>query len=186
MPTISDVISIFEYLGIGPEAAFGYILLGLVIFLAIRFSLGSALKGIDQRCFKIEGYLSSFTSAVVTGGDPALLGIFTTNSPVFLNDIGKRMIEQSPFAALVSDDSNQLFKLLDSRDLKTKFDVEASALSVILESFDEEWMKEMKIYIYNNPVVKIDNLEIPKAKFIQACSIYLRDKYLEKHPKIKE
>ena len=108
---------------------------------------------------------------------------FSTNSPINLTSEGKKFIEEIGWKKIIEDKQNQklIFELLNKLHLKTKADVERYCIVILDELYssrDINPFTEIKQYLY-------DHADIDRQSTITACALYLRNKYLDAHPKIK-
>ena len=69
--------------------------------------------------------------------------------------------------------------MIDLDKPKVKYDVEYSAIKTVFALLDEDYFRPVKVYFYNNPK---ENMR----SFAKLTSIYVRDRYLEKHRKITQ
>lgn len=110
--------------------------------------------------------------------------LFSVNSPLSLTSEGMLFVDALGWGKVVSDAEYRktLFSALDKIGLKTKYDVEKYCTVILSEyagSAKESPYTPVKKYLYEH--ANIDDTEA-----LMACSIFLRDKYLEAHPEIKD
>ncbi|MBM3405602.1 MAG: hypothetical protein FJY10_12035 [Bacteroidetes bacterium] len=108
----------------------------------------------------------------------------TSNSPASLTDKGKLLLEKSSGKKLIDDNIDFFISELYKTNPLTALDVENNAFEVIFKNTDKEIFKEVKDYIFNNPVFEGNQLNL--STIVKILSIYLRDKYFEKYPEILE
>lgn len=187
---VTEIISFLAIFGITAETAPRYVLFAVLGCLALYFSFSrpikKSLEKVGTRCSKMEEYLSMMSSVVISKGDVESLEMFTSKSPLFLNDIGVRVLKESPFITIFDANKDKFFATIDESKPSNKYDVEQRSLWAIISNMDESWMSPMKTYFYNHPIIRIDAGQIDQPKFMKAASLYIRDKYLEAHPDIKE
>lgn len=109
----------------------------------------------------------------------------TANSPLVLNEKGKNLAIKSGIQKIIKDKSNELIALLENCNPTTAYDVEQYSVKVISDyiSNKPELEKQIKDFIYNNPVVDNETIQFEDLYFVG--SIELRDIYLNKHKEIK-
>ena len=113
--------------------------------------------------------------------DPAF---FSAKSPVELSDLAREVLEKSSAKSFVDNDIDFLTLKIDERNPKSSLDIQQLAISVIFELVDTEAFSKIKDFIYQNPKYKGENIGL--LTMINIIALYLRDKYFEKHPGLKE
>jgi len=108
--------------------------------------------------------------------DPAEL---QTYSPVSLTEGGRDFIKKIGFDNVFEENKDDFLNFIDSEKPKLKYDVEASAIKSIAVLYDKGYMSFLKVFFYNNPKRNLDNTS-------PTLGVYVRDKYLEKHPEITQ
>lgn len=113
-------------------------------------------------------------------------------SPLKLTSFGVLLLKESGGQECI--DNNEDFFLAEIQKLQPKvaLDVETYSLSVLNDNLKDEKFNQIKNYIFNSPSPKefVDsegakiNLEIKIESILMVMSIYLRDKYLDKHAEI--
>jgi hypothetical protein len=135
---------------------------------------------------KLDLLLEKFNSLITVLSENSAIKnpeLFSTNSPVHLTEKGVDFIKSMEWDKILEDgeQKGKLFASLDKLHLKTKADVEKYCLVMLTEMYgarDENPFTKVKEYLY-------ENASINRQNAIFACSIYLRDKYLEEHQNIK-
>ncbi len=110
--------------------------------------------------------------------------LFSVNSPLGLTEDGKIFVSRLGWDNVISNDKYRetLFSALDKIGLSTKYDVEKYCTVILSEysgSAKESPYTPIKKYLY-------EHADIDDTEALMACSIFLRDKYLEAHPEIKD
>lgn len=100
-------------------------------------------------------------------------------SPAVLNENGWNTIKKLNFEGIFAENKRKFFDEITKTEPKLKYDVEKSAIMSIYILSENDFMKPLKIYMYNNPFEKMTDLA-------SIMGIYIRDKYLAEHPEIKE
>jgi len=187
---VNEIVSVLAIFGITAETAPRYVLFAVVGCLGLYFSFSKpiqkSLEKVGGRCSKMEEYLSVLSSVLISRGNVETLEVFTSKSPLFLNEIGLRILKDSPFIKIFDENKSKIFATIDEVKPTNKYDVEQRSLWAIISNMDEAWMAPMKIYFYNHPIIRIDTGQIDQPKFMKAASLYVRDEYLKFHPEIKE
>lgn len=100
-------------------------------------------------------------------------------SPLHLTKEGKKLITHIGFDKVFEEHHEDFCGYIDGEEPKLKYDVELAAIKSISALSDKEYMQFLKIYFYNNPTRNMQNVA-------PTLGVYIRDKYLEKHPEITE
>ena len=135
----------------------------------------------------VQNQLSSlmvFLKAKHTDFDSKL---FVANSPLILTSIGTEILTAIKGKQFIEENYSELEILIDSMAPKTALDVQDSCAMGILQLSRESIFKRIKDYIYHYPEYKINegkSIYLDMDIISKLMGIYLRDKYLEKHPEL--
>lgn len=105
--------------------------------------------------------------------------ILSSNSPKQLNEKGEKLLEESGIKDIIEDHIDNFIEGLEKERLKTAHDIELRSFYLLKESENTDIAIPLKKYLYDNPHGDINTI-------LLAGSIYLRNKYLEKHPELLE
>lgn len=100
-------------------------------------------------------------------------------SPLKLTDKGEKLIKEIGFDNVFEKHKDDFCRFIESENPKLKYDVEKAAIKAVSALYNKEYMGFLKVYFYNNPSRNLKNVS-------PTLGVYLRDKYLEKHPEITE
>lgn len=100
-------------------------------------------------------------------------------SPITLTDAGKKFIEDIGFGNIFEKNKDEFLSFVDNENPRLKYDVELSAIKSIHVLYDKPYMEFLKVFFYNNPDRNLENTA-------PTLGVYVRDKYLEKHPEITQ
>ena len=100
-------------------------------------------------------------------------------SPLKLTTKGNELIKKLGFDNVFEKHKDDFCKLIDEESPKLKYDVEKAAIRSISTLYNQDYMGFLKVFFYNNPDRNLKNVA-------PTLGIYIRDKYLEKHPEITE
>lgn len=140
--------------------------------LQILEDLNNTSKKIKMNVKVIGDHLTKFD----TQFDPSELQAF---SPLQLTLAGKKLVQAIGFDKIFKANQKDFCNFIDSEEPTLKYDVEIAAIKSIIALSDKEYMNPLKIFFYNNPKRKMQNVA-------PTLGIYVRDKYLEKHQEISE
>lgn len=101
------------------------------------------------------------------------------NSPLQLTEKGKNLLKESHLSEIIDDNLDKFLENIAEKSPQTGYDVETSAFLAIFSFFNDPIMNPFKHYLYEHPKVNQDDI-------LKLGSIYLREKYLEKHPEITQ
>lgn len=112
-------------------------------------------------------------------------------SPYQLTEVGKIMLLESEAKSCVDTNLDLLLQLIEKTKPKTAYDVERNSLRVLSSLIDESIFNEIKNFIYNSPAsIDVETSEgkkkvaIDMQRILMIMSIYLRDKYFERHKEL--
>ena len=100
-------------------------------------------------------------------------------SPLTLTKEGQKLIQTLGFDKVFEKNSKDFCEYIDSEQPKLKYDVEKAAINAVSALSDQDYMAFLKVFFYNNPDRSLNNVA-------PTLGIYIRDKYLKKHPEITE
>jgi hypothetical protein len=100
-------------------------------------------------------------------------------SPLKLTKKGEELIVALGFDNVFEKHKDDFCRFIDEQEPKLKYDVENAAIKSIALLQSKDYMDFLKVYFYNNPDRNINNVA-------PTLGVYVRDKYLEKHPEITE
>lgn len=100
-------------------------------------------------------------------------------SPLNLTPKGEKLIKSLGFDKIFNEHQDDFCNLIHEERPKLKYDVEKAAIKSISTLYDKDYMNFLKVYFYNNPGRNLKNVA-------PTFGIYVRDKYLQKHPEITE
>jgi hypothetical protein len=89
----------------------------------------------------------------------------------------------------IDENLNFFTSEIEKQTPKTAYDVEERSLNVLLENTGREIFNRIKNYVYFNPEEMEFAGQKSKINFyvvLRVMSVYLRDKYFEKHPELIE
>ncbi len=136
-----------------------------------------------NRLKAVENFMLKLYTIVLTGGDVSKIpvaGLLEENSPLNLTPLGKQKLEEIGFVDDVNNNIESLIKQIDQSNPKSALDVEVICIGLIRYSVLDSTstiFKKSEDFIYNNP-------EFNNPSYFKATGVYLRDKYLEKHPEL--
>ena len=144
-------------------------------------NMTQSIDKMDKNITKNTHILRAVTTFLYTSSD-ATTGLFESNSPITLTDIGKEVLNVSGGKEYVDNNIDGLIQKMEEENLKTALDVQNYSSSLLFQKIDDDNFKKIKNFIYNNPNYK--KVNISSTVIIKTMSIYLRDKYLDRHPNL--
>jgi hypothetical protein len=103
----------------------------------------------------------------------------TAESPRKLNKKGTLLLENSNMRDIVDSNIDSLTEQLEHEKLDNLLDLEQRCLCVLRRMKNPPGMARLKNYVWTNPELNIYYL-------LFVGSLYLRDRYLERHPEVLE
>jgi hypothetical protein len=107
--------------------------------------------------------------------------------PYSLTDAGKKFLEISGGKSCIDLNLDFFISELEKTNPQTAYDAEVNSRRVLILNAENPAFKGIKDYVFLTPdTIKIDNegVDVSLITVITAMSIYLRDKYFEKYPKL--
>ena len=121
--------------------------------------------------------------------------LISKSSPYVITQIGFRILDESGGRKIIDDNLDFFIAELEKLNPDTPYDVEDRSVSILFKNVGSEMFKPLKNYIYYSP----DKLEVPDPEtngnrevllslpgVLNVMGIYLRDKYMNKHPEIEQ
>ena len=144
------------------------------------------LKDIKESVRKIEEYIIK--------NDPNSVDVLLRKcSPYKITNLGEIVLLNSGARECIDLNADYFIGLIEGMNPLVALDVEQYALSVLNDNLKHDYFNTIKNYIYTIPdPVKITDditgestdVSIKLENILLIMSIYLRDKYFEKHPEI--
>lgn len=78
---------------------------------------------------------------------------------------------------------------MESQAFKSGLDVQNYASIISIKNFNSDEFIKIRDYIYQHPVYKVSDgseLQVTSQIISQIIGIYIRDKYFDKHPELKD
>lgn len=150
--------------------------------------IDDAISGLQKDVTDIKNDLSD-VQLFITSKYPTALGTFVTkNSPLALNEFGKRLYEECGGKSFLEANQVLLLKRIEEKTPKTALDVEMYAKEVLFSLTNNDIFNTIKVWVYNSPAWKIGDKDytITLGDVCFVLSIPLRDKYLQLHPEIAQ
>ncbi len=101
-----------------------------------------------------------------------------------LTDTAKEILEESKGKDFIESNLQRLCDKVNNHEITSPLDIQNSSASIIINESDSEEFKPIKDYIVNDIKYSDEILNFNTVIFIMA--IYLRDKYFELNPRLKE
>lgn len=114
-------------------------------------------------------------------------------SPFQITPVGRIILDNSGAKKTIDNNIDKLISLLESTEPKTPYDVENNASTVLLQNMGDDMFIDIKNFLYfspdkievSNPVTnEMVEITLSIHAIIKVMSIYLRDKYFQKHPEM--
>lgn len=165
----------------------GYVVWKIAQFYFVRFGdlekRSGDIKNIDKRLARINFTVDRIARYIITKDflDPAY---FSSKSPITLNKLAKDVLKKSGGQSFVDSHLDVLTSGIEGGNPKSPFDVQQIAVSVVFNLMDSGDFSKIKDFIYQNP--RYQSKQVNLSTMINIISLYLRDKYFEKHPEFKK
>jgi len=152
----------------------------LVLVFLVIWLINRRMKPIEDLARRIESFIIRLCGVIQTGGDLTKMKLYNAESPLKILPKGMEIIQEMGFKKAIDDNLNFLIKFIDGLKPKTALDVEElsiGTISYLMKDATQTIFKEVENFIYIKP-------EYKNAEYFKVAGLYLRDKYLEKNPKL--
>jgi hypothetical protein len=140
-------------------------------------SIKPLLNSIDCNVRILHNFLRSKHA-----NDPMLDAIITSKSPLALTELGMELLEESMAKNNIERYLSNYIADIELLNPKTGLDVDAIGQDLFWKKSETEEFNSIKNFVYHHPKYKDISLDL--ATIIFVMSIYLRQKYYEKHPEL--
>jgi hypothetical protein len=150
-------------------------------------NLSASTTNIGIQLTAVDKKLGIIIAALVSKGGFES-GLFMSNSPAELTELGSKILVDIGGKKYIDDFKKELISALDNKEPKTGLDVQTQSGVVLAERTSDEDFSHIKQYIFRNPIIKVaedQKLELDLPLALRVMSIYLRNKYFELHPALK-
>lgn len=146
------------------------------------------LTDIEKKTDSLTINLTNLISYFKGKGKGFDFDMFFSSSPIQLTEFGKEVLETSGAKKFIDDNLEKLISLVEEEKVTVPIDIENAIMLIFYNEYDTEKFTPIKNFIFNNPVYTKDNsnTEINVSVIIKAMAIYMRNKYLERHPEINQ
>lgn len=200
---------IFKYiLSNIPELAFLIVLVAGTIYLTVKtMKLLERFRNVESHCnscktnsfpalnSKLDDIIYSLNSLIVylKGKDKNLnMALFKSNSPLQLTDLGVEILKACGGKDEIDKNIDLFITNIESKNLQTALDVQEFASILMIDYFNNTLMfNSIKDYMYKNPIYTYKDLEGNERQVsmdihtvTMVMGIYLRNKYLDRHPEL--
>lgn len=148
--------------------------------------LNGSLNAHTERITSVENRLRRWDDKMI---DIALSTALSAKkeSPYSKTPYGDFILLKSFGKSCIDDNREYFFNLIDEQPHTTPYDVERSALGIVMDAFSTDITNSVKNFLYNAPsrIEFNEKMQEIKTTDIQvAMAIYLRDLYLERNSEI--
>lgn len=173
---MGTLINILTYIGLTPDKITPILVLGIIGVVLID----KKNKPLEKKIDNIESFIVNLCTVISTNGDLDKLELYKTDSPTSLTEKGIEQIKKIGFIDDIENSLDFIIKKIDHLEPKSAFDVERSCIGLIMyliTNKDVKIFKKTEDYLYTHP-------EYNNHEYFKAAGLYLRDKYLKKHPEL--
>lgn len=110
-----------------------------------------------------------------------------TNSPIELTPLGYQVLEEMGGKAYLDEHEERLMKLMERERLKCAMDVQEFAARFMDREIDQDELIPVRDFVFFTPtyyVAEDDTFSFKMRDAIRLMALYLRDKYLKRHPEL--
>lgn len=148
-------------------------------------------KKIDLQAEKFAAMSNNIVSLITfltTKHTDLQSGLFQSHSPIQLTPTGLDVLTKSGGKTYVEAHLGDLMKEMDQQSFKSALDVQNFATALIVSHFNSDDFITIRNYIFQNPVYRTEGMEdisIQPSTIHQIMGIFLRDRYFDKYPALK-
>lgn len=161
-------------------------IISLVLCVCLGVLFKEELKPIKDTIRNIEDFLVRLCSTIASGGElekvETYKPLYEKGSRLEITREGMEILERIGFKADIDDNLPKLLTLLEERNPKTPFDVEQLSIGLIrylMMTRKVDIFNRTENFLYNHP-------EYNHPEYFKTAGLYLRNKYLDKHPELLE
>jgi hypothetical protein len=178
----------------------------VVVFLCWKmFRLYGRLEKVEHHCTKIEEIPAEFKSVnskltnISTSIEKLFVflnqqhtnfptDLFVARSPIQLTDFGDQVLLAFGGKSYIDQNIDTLIKTMEGAEFKSALDVQNHAQSILFAQTQTDEFTHIKNFIFNNPKFSIgqSHVELTLPLVLNLMSIYLRNKYFEIYPALKD
>lgn len=191
-------IEFLKYFGITPENAGKYFMFAFLFVALLYILLKKELKPIKNSTNEIKKCVTHFDTYLVRlstyfeskypkSFSPIYKELEKRSSPTTLTELGDKILRDSKIDKYINENIESLFNKIDKSNPKTAFDVENDSFNALIGDVDDDSFIEIKNWLYENPEYedsKNEKFVVDLTMVLRVGRLYLRDKYLEKHPEL--
>lgn len=141
----------------------------------------------------LKGSFNNLVVYLKSKDDKMDASLFLAQSPVELTELGKRVLAAIGGKIFIDNNLHDLLTGMDMQDIKTALDSQIYAPVVISQVSNRSSFNPIKDFAFENPYYKEKDsngndtalVRLAMDTIANIMGIYLRDKYLEKHPYLK-
>lgn len=165
------------------------LIVGFVVYKATRFyvqtkNVHKEFPDIKLVLQKIDKGLNTLNTILLEKSVISQSCYSNGNSPRIINDLGKKVLEESTAGALFEKIKNDLLMELSKNNFTSLLEVERESLNLLLSKMNEPQFSTIQNFAYQHPTFNETPLSYSDILFVM--SIKLRDLYKENHPELSE
>lgn len=169
------------------------------------FRLYGRLEKVEHHCTKIEEIPAEFTSVnsklttISTSIEKLFVflnqqhtnfptDLFIARSPIQLTEFGDKVLTGFGGKTYIDENIDSLISAMESVEFKSALDVQNHAQSILFSQTQSDGFTHIKNFIFNNPkyVIGESHTELTLPLALNLMSIYLRNKYFDIYPDLKD
>ncbi len=169
------------------------------------FRVYGRLEKVEEHCSKIEGINTDSASVkdqltkISNSIDKLFVflnqqhqnfsvELFVSKSPIQLTEFGEKVLVGFGGKSYIDTNLDALVKEMEKEDFKSALDVQNFAQSILFSKTQSDQFTPIKNFIFNNPkyVIGESNIELTLPLVLNLMSIYLRNKYFDIYPALKD
>lgn len=152
-------------------------------------SHGEKFSTIGDKIFTIDKNLSALITFLSVKHNDLQSDFFRSHSPIQLTETGIDLLNNSGGKEYVENHIETILIEMELQNFKSGLDVQNYSYTFPVKNFSSDGFIKIRDYIYQHPVFKSGpngEILINEQIITQIIGIYIRDKYFEKHPELKD
>lgn len=171
---MDTVLKLLDLFGVTPTTRPFFFLGVLVIvgFIYMRISIGKPISKMKDNLLVLITHMASSRGKLDTS-------LIKQMSPLQIQPAGQKILQEVGFPKIFEDNKEKFFSIIRNKKPETKLEVESYSIYSFIEIMTTDGiLNRVKVYLYEHPNIR--------ETFPTLAGVYIRDKFLEENPKIKE
>jgi hypothetical protein len=179
---------ITEYIKIFPQWAGFVLFVAAVIYIVWKASefyfktksTNQQIIEINSTLSRMEGALAILNSVLLEKNIISKSCFSQENSPRVLNELGKKLLEESGAERVFEEMKEELLSALETESPESLLEIERKALEVMLANMSNPHLREVQNFAFEHP--SFGGSPLTYSDILFTVALQLRDEYRSRHP----